>query len=565
MATVTAGRDQGAGVPAQQKIAHGPAPWADNNSTPRLIMRFGGGLNENTDPDIQECSTGYNFTLALNQQSFVPRPPFDLRATAPNASAINAVLQLTTRASVITTLIQAGDTVYLWDGATGFTSKATVNASSYLRGSYWSLGDYLVITDINLTNVVTKWDGTTYSNLTHTGISGSLYAKFAVVHLNRVWLFNIKIDSTEYPHMILACKFEDPTNWDNSLRGGDTTVGGGSFSTGLEAFYLLTPDLKPINGVTFFQNTLVMSTTNGHIFQLTGTSGKDFRFVDFFDTEPAIGVGQFASIGNDIVYLSRGGSIGLLFSTQNFGNVNLGDLSMWLPETTRNLAVIKAIVYDIENQRVYFFITDKVLVLFKDILNRDRYQVRSGVSPWSVYITDDDKHFNTNHAAYIVDPGTTSYNTFFGDEAGRIFALNGSGNQDAGASPVLVSRRSRHIGADIIQPWPWSEENLTGHLRYRRNTPLSLTVSVDWDDEYSTADSVVALKGPAGSDDAIYFNGTGAHAAYYGGPYYYNQGFTGTSRVSSININPGGKGPGFYLTISTPTNVPFQVDALEFD
>ena len=90
-----------------------------------------------------------------------------------------------------------------------------------------------------------------------------LFAKFAIVHLDRVWLFNIKIGSTLFPDMILACKFEDPTNWDSSTRGGPTTVGGGSFSTGLEAFFLKVPDLKPINGVTIFQNTIVFSTTNG--------------------------------------------------------------------------------------------------------------------------------------------------------------------------------------------------------------------------------------------------------------------------------------------------------------
>jgi len=288
----------------------GTNPWADNNPKPRLTLSFHGGLNENTDGDISECSEGYNFTLGLNQRSFVPREPIDLRGTATNGEAINSFMQLTTRAGTRTTLVQAGTVVYLWDGATSFTSKGTVTSGAFCRDVYWSLGDYLVISDVNLLQVMQKWDGTTLANMTHTGISGSLYAKFAVVHLNRVWLFNIKIDSTSYPHMIIACAFEDPTNWDNATRGGLPDDGGDTgLTTGLEAFYLFSPDLKEINAACFFQNALIISTKDGKIFKLSGTNSKDFKFDDFFNTEPAIGVGQLAPIGNDVLYLRRGGSI----------------------------------------------------------------------------------------------------------------------------------------------------------------------------------------------------------------------------------------------------------------
>jgi hypothetical protein len=68
--------------------------------------------------------------------------------------------------------------------------------------------------------------------MTHTGIVGNLFAKFAIVHLNRVWLFNITIGVTNYPHMILACKFEDPTNWDSARAAGRPPWAAGRSSPG---------------------------------------------------------------------------------------------------------------------------------------------------------------------------------------------------------------------------------------------------------------------------------------------------------------------------------------------
>ncbi len=67
-----------------------------------------------------------------------------------------------------------------------------------LRGTYWSLGDYLVITDLSKATVAKKWDGSTFSTLT-TGLGASLYAKYGVVHQGRVWLANVTT-STDTPH-----------------------------------------------------------------------------------------------------------------------------------------------------------------------------------------------------------------------------------------------------------------------------------------------------------------------------------------------------------------------------
>lgn len=542
----------------------GVEPWSDNAPSPRLVVTFPYGLNENVTVQPGECTEGANFDLEAFRTSFVPRQVFDLKGTAPNAGKLTALLQLIKRDNTETTLSVNGNKVYKWDGGSTFTDKGTVVADALLRDTYWSLGEYLVITDLNLNNVVSTWDGTTFTSMTHTGIAGSLYAKFAIVHLDRVWLFNITQNTTNYPHMVLACKFEDPTNWDIATRGGPSTVGGGAFVTGLEAFYLLVPDMKPINGVALFQNQLVFSTEKGRIWGLTGTSAKDFTVTDFFDTAPAVGTNVVISMGNDVIFPRQGNAVTMLYATQAYGNVLQANVAHWLPTTLAGVTVYNDIVYDVTNQRVLFFVNGKVLVLYKDILAQDRGVLQSGPSPWSVYTTQDSAQFNTKAAKYMWRPGTQIYSVYFGDDAGRIFDLYGSGTSgDAGSSnsTVSVSRRSRHIGVELLNPWPYIEENITGHVRYRRLVENDLTVSFDWDDEYSTTSNVVRLKGPPVGDPSPYFGGS----FYYNATSYYNQGFSGTRRMSSMNLNPAGKGPGFFLTVSANTATQLQVDQIELD
>src|SRR3990167_5104930 len=172
------------------------------------ILTFEGGLNEQdvTLVKDQECIAGYNFELGVKDTHFRPRKPFDNKGTATNASPINGFIQLVTAADVETTLVQSGDTVYSWDGASSFTSKGTVSSSSRLRGTIWTLGGYSIITDIAKATVIKKWDGTSFTTLT-TGLGADLYAKYGLVHLGRMWLFNVT-SGTATPHLLVASAFE---------------------------------------------------------------------------------------------------------------------------------------------------------------------------------------------------------------------------------------------------------------------------------------------------------------------------------------------------------------------
>lgn len=527
-----------------------------------MKLYFAGGLNELQTPNILECAEGWNFELGIKQSKLVPRKPYDLKGTATNGLAGNGLLQLVKRDNSETTLVQAGDTVYLWDGASTFTSKGTVSSSSRLRDCYWSLGDYLVITDIAKTSVVKKWDGTTFSSLT-TGLGTSLYAKYGVVHQGRVWLFNVTT-STDTPHLMVASAFEDPTSYDTSKRGGPTTYGGGSFATGLEAFYMLTPDLKPINGAMVFFGQLIISTQGGRLFKLTGTTAQTYTWTEYYAGSSATGAESMCNIGNDIVYMKAGGNIDRLSTTVESGDVAADDLTTFIPDTVRDLTSAIT-VYDQTNQKVFFFVADKVLVLYKDLIGAE-------LSPWSVYKTAEDFAFNVNCARYMKRPGTQEYSVYFCDSVGRILDMNGTaGGGDAGTTTISVKRKTRFIqngeGGNKLGQGAIDTMGriLVGNVTYRRIAEAcDLSISFDWGDEYNESTAVVTLKGSPSGIDPIYFSGTGANAAYYGGSYYYGRGDAYARKISSQKFSPTGKGPGFFLTLTLDTSTDFQVDSLEF-
>ena len=519
---------------------------------------FAGGLNEQQTPNILECGEGYNFELGLRQSKMVRRAPIDLLGTATNAAEINGFMQLVQRDNSETTLVQSGDTVYLWDGASSFTSKGTVNASSMLRGTYWSLGEYLVVTDIAKATVVKKWDGTTFGTLT-TGLGTNLYAKYGLVFNNRMWLFNVTTSSAT-PHLMVASAFENPQSYDTSNRGGPTTSGGGTFTTGQEAFYMLTPDLKPINGACVFYNQLIISTTGGRLFKLTGSTAATYAWTDFYPGSSAIGTESIANIGNDVIYMKEGGGIDLLSSTQNSGDVATDDVSRWIPETVADLTDAIT-VYDQKNQKVLFFVDGKVLVLYKDLVGAE-------LSPWSVYKTQQTFAFNTNAAIYMKRPGTQVYSVFLGDSVGRIFDLYGSGSSgDAGASTIQVLRKTRYIydgeggdknGHGAIDT---KRKIMHGTIQYRRiDTGCDCTVSFDWGDEYNISSSVIPLKGAPTAYVGNYWGG----GSYWGdSSTYWSEGGAFRLKISNQTFSPTGKGPGFFLSVSFDTNTEFQVDSID--
>ena len=506
-------------------------------------MLFAGGLNENQNPNILEAQAGYNFELGFSQTKYIPRAPFDLRGTATNALSINGLMQLVKRNNTETTLVCADTVVYLWNGTT-FTSVGTVTSGSQPRDTYWSLGDYLVITDLRKTTVVKQWDGTTFSTLT-TGLGATnLFAKYGIVHRGRVWLFNVTT-TTDTPHLMVASAFETPTSYDVAKRAKDAT-----FTTGNEAFYMLTPDLKPINGVAVFHNQLIVSTEDGRLFVLTGSDSRDYAWADLYAGSAAVGTESFANIGNDVLYMRKGGNIESLQATQTYGDVRSDDVSRWIKRTVMNLTGA-IIAYDQSNQKVFFFVGGgKVLVLFKDLLGNQ-------LSPWSVYQTKHPSNFTTSAAKYMRLPGTSTYTVLFGDASGRIFDINGSGQGDASAYTIVTLRELRLV--DVIDNLDYRKKILNGRVTYRRVGDCDLTLFFDWPDEYNLSDSTIRLKGPPPGDLGAYYSGS----SYYNAVAFYNQGSSFANKISSRGFSPTGRSYGVTMGMQLDTSVKFQIDYID--
>lgn len=520
-----------------------------------MRIYFGGGLNEQFNPTIHEAATGsQNFELSKDTYALKPRKPFDHKGTATNGLEVNGILQLIKRDDSETTLIQAGDTVYDWDGSSTFSSVGTVNATSKLRGNFWPLDDYLVVTDLEKLTVVKKWDGTTFSTQT-TGLGADLYAKYSITFNGRVWLFNVKTGTTDVPHMMVACAFETPTSYDTTKRATDS-----SFTTGNEAFYMLTPDLRPINGVVLFKNVLIISTEGGKLFKLTGYDSTDYAFAQFYGGSDAAGDESIANMGNDVIYMKRGGNIESLTATQEFGDISVDDLSRYIPDTVGGLTG-SITVYDQSRQKVYFFTTQKVIVLFKDILYGGAVVNENGerakVSPWSVYKTEFGNDFTTNAASYIRIPGETEYAVYWGDSLGRVFRMDGIGSGDGGTTDIYVLRKTRLL--DKQQGVNTQTHITRGNIRYRRLNECEFTMEYDWADEYNSSVCTINLNGPAAGSEGSYF---GANI-YFGEAVYFNGVGEFVNKIAHQNFSTVGRGSGVFLNCSTQASVDYQIDHVE--
>jgi len=452
-------------------------------------------------------------------------------------------IQLIKNDNTETTLVQLGAEVFSWDGDITYTDVGTVTATSKLRGTTWSLGGYSVITDIEKLTVVKKWDGTTFSTLT-TGLGADLYAKYGIVHLGRMWLFNVKA-GTDTPHLMVASLYEDPTSYDTSKRAQSST-----FSTGNEAFYMTTPDLLPINGVALFFGTLIISTENGRIWKLTGTDSTDFQWLPFYSGSSAVGTETMANIGNDIVYMRRGGNIESLVSVQDYGDVKSDDLSRWIRDITSGFTDAIT-VYDQERQKVYFFNdSGSVPVLFKDMQPTDK-------SPWSVYKTSHSSNLDTSAAIYMRQPGGTSWYVYFGDSNGNIYQMDGTGTGDNGDTDIVTYRRTMLIeGLDGYDP---NFNQLTGRVHYRMVADCDLVMDFEWGDDYSITRCTVPLEGPPVGDASTYFGGT----SYFGGAFYFNTGFFYSERISTKGFSPVGRGEGVYIDLSVTSSQRFDITKIQ--
>lgn len=439
-----------------------------------IIMKFGGGLHTRASPDEidpRESAAGFNFIIDVDDRSLRSRPPFDLIGTVPNAAPVLGGASLLKTDGTVSTLFQAGNTVYQWNGVTTFTSKGSCNSGCKLRGHWkshvFNLTDELLITDLTLTDPVYKWNGTTFSAVVFTDEAsvpfGTFKAKYCAVMNERAMFANV-VAGAATPHMVVGSKGSLYT--EITVNNRPSTALGES-----DPWFLLSPDLKGINGFLSTYRGTMISTQQGEIFALGGTSAKDFNFVSFYANSAATGLEAIEEIGNDFIY-GRQGRIESVRDTQNFGNSQAADLTNIIADQVASYPSW-TIVFNSRTRKCYCFPTGISEVWVMDTALRDLTGSQGSLSPWMRWRTSHAMAFTPTMVMSLLDPVDGLEYIFMGDTSGNIYRMEGTGLAgDAGTTPIQTQFLSKLVAA----PSDALAYDLEGWIQYKAGTTAATVV-----------------------------------------------------------------------------------------
>ncbi len=530
-----------------------------------IVIKFGGGLHTRAsidEIDAREATQGTNFLLDLENRELRPRPPFDLIGQVPNGAEIRGGGTLLKTDGTVSLIIQAGGTIYEWDGVTTFTKVGTCAATARLRGHWrthnWNLTDEVLLTDLDLVDVVKKWDGTTFASAVFTDSSasgaafGTFYSKYLSVSNERAIFANVKDPGQATPHMIVG-----------SLQGDYTkiTVDDRPSSSLSEAdpFFLLTPDLKPINGQMEAFGTSIISTENGRLFNLSGSSAKDFSFSEFFAGSAASGDESLAYIGNDIIY-GRPGRVESVRDTNAFGNSEADDISKGIADEIESFLGWR-IIFNSRRNLVYLFPDGQSEVwVFNSAMRSIRSTADLGdlvsasgnkqkLSPWMKWTTNHAMAFMPTFAMEMLDPLTGLEYVFMGDGNGNFYRMEGTGLAGDGGTVSIPTTWTTKLfstekGAEI--------SHLTGYIKYKKNLPISARLTFQYSGK-TAFDEIVTVTIP-GLSGGWYFGGD----AYFGGDYYFGVAFA--NRLLRQPILVPGQANEFQLKIEVDSINDFSIN-----
>jgi len=481
-----------------------------------LKLRFGAGLNSRgsaDEIDAIECADGENYRLDRNNSEFRPRPPFDLAGTAPNAARINGFAQLRKVDGTITTLVQAGTLVYKWDGADDWVDTAvTVSSSARLRGdpkkSHWTLApEKVLIADIARVEALMEWDGTTLGDVS-TNLAGDFKCKYVLVDGERALYSNVESNSVVTPHMMVGSKVEDYTTLTTSNKPA-------SALGKADAFFMLSPDLKPINGIERAFNVTFFSSELGSMFKITGEDSQNFLMDSLYAGSNASGDEAMVFVGNDVFY-GRIGRIESMIATLNFGDIESGDPSVPIQNLIEDKAAWTAL-YNPITQLVHFFHSDlgEIWTYYKPLIARDER-----LSPWIRYTTLHPSNFQITAAMVLFNPSTGDDTTFFGDAIGRVYRLEGTGTGgDGGTTDIKAFRTSRLFAPRLDE----TQFEIEGWVTFLKREATSLTITAKWQgDLVFDRTFSIPIDAPTGG-------------AFYGGDFHYGgEHFYGSSELDKF-------------------------------
>lgn len=520
-----------------------------------VVIKFGGGLHTRASEDEidpREAADGHNFLLDAENRELRNRPPFDLIGTVPNGAEIRGGATLLKSDGTVSVLVQAGASVYEWDGDTGFSLKGTVNANAKLRGHWrshnWSLDDKVLITDLSLLEVVKEWDGTTFADVSFVNGSdsdsafGAFYAKYLNISDERALFSHIRDGGGTFPHMMVGSERSDY----QTISVADRPV---SSLSEADPFFLLTPDLRPINGHVEAFGTTVLSTEKGRLFNLSGGSAKDFAFEEFYAGSAASGDESLAYIGNDVIY-GRQGRVESLTDTDKFGDSEANDLTTNVADQVQDFTGWTN-VYNSRLNRVYLFPEAESEVW---VVNT---AMRGGqVSPWMRWVTDHPMAFRPTFVMSMLDPDDGLEYVFMGDAAGNFYRMEGSGSDgDGGSSDIETEWLTKLYSAPLDTEF----NKIEGYIKYHKNAAATLTLTFEYAGMTAFNESMT-----------IELPGLDADTAHFGGDYYFGSDvYFGTAfenRMIRQKFLPPGQASDFQvrMMVSGTTDIRFNEIGLRF-
>lgn len=406
------------------------------------------------------------------------------------------------------------------DDVTANRTTTNVNSTAKLRGplsANWGLDEKVLISDLSLIEDVKEWNGTTFKDLTTTGLT-NFKAKYLFVENERAWAANVAENAIDLPHVIAASKRGDETVW--TVTDRPTSALGAA-----DPFQLTTPDLRPVNGLVYAFGTVAYSTRNGSMYRLLGTSAKDFFILPLFSNSAATGDEAVVFVGNDVFY-GRQGVIESLSSVESLADVSADDLSrpIYTDKTRFNVKDVSEwkITYDRQRGLLYCFpdSDDRVYVFNKaiwdDVVQQVRRRADVGTrSPWGMWETQHPATFQPVTVWEMLD-ANKRYQVYFGDSNGNIYQFQNN-NFDGDSTNIKSERLSRSIQTPRGASWDYE-----GHVIYRASTQERILklrlehggISISNQDIFITLPAIPL--GPV-------YGGT----AHYGGTDYYGTKFVG--------------------------------------
>lgn len=512
-------------------------------------LKFGGGVHSRASEDeidVRECATGQNFDLDLQNREYRNRKPFDLIGTVPNAAEIRGMACLSNSDGTVSVLVQAGSTVYEWDGTTTFTNVGSVSASAKLRGRLehnWQLDGLVLITDLNLQQPVMTWDGTTLQNATFTTEDGStafgtFKARYCFVSNERAVYTNINDNGTAYPHLIIGSERANYTIISVAQRPV-------SANNAADAFFLIQPDYRYINGMVEAYGQIVTSSKEGSLFTITGSDSTDFAVSELYPRSGASGDESLVYVGNDIIY-GRQGRIESVIATQNYGNVETDDLSNGIYNLIEDYSDWTN-VYNARKQRIYCFPNGQAetWVLHKSL-------VGSEISPWSKWVTAHSISMQPTCVMNMLDPSDGLEYVFMGDGSGNFYRMEGTGTSgDGGVNNITSERYSK-----LFQlPFDAEAFDVEGVILYRKNEAATATIRMEWSG-FSVTNESMTITIPSITSRTV-----------YGGGYYYSDGnYYGTTfsnRLTRQHFHPPGKSTEFQLRVTIEGTTNFAINTIQ--